>query len=284
MRSETVQEKITENGKEISISFSGDMVRALLDGRKTQMRIPITRVKGIYGGFVTEFQISDTPGYDFAMRDRRRTWNELRKDEILQRCPLGQAGDRLWGRETFCLEHQVSEAGNPPPFDDGRPVKYLYEGELGQGELSNDWKALADSCWLQPHYKATDPTPELCYDDRPSDEPTVKWKPSILMPRWASRILLYITEIRIQRVQEVTEEDARAEGLSSFSKDGTLFKFGIPDKDGFPGTDDHGWAWVEWEKSPVNAFRKIWDSLYSKKGFGWDRNPWVWVISFRKIR
>lgn len=253
MRSEISWEENKEKGKwkekERSIPFSGDMVRALLDGRKTQLRIPITRVTGIHGGIVTEFQTSDTPGYDFAMRDRRRTWNELRKDELLQRCPFGQIGDRFWVRETFCLEEERLEdlGEHRPPFDDGRPIEYIRD--------------LADQ-WVQPRYKATDPA-----------EPTVGWKPSILMPRWASRITLEITEVRVQRVQEISAKDAVSEGLDEISaRTLRVQKFGLP-----------SWEDYEYRMSPIDAYEKLWDSLFSKKGFGWDVNPWIWAIGFRKI-
>ena len=245
-----------------SILFNDEMVRALLDGRKTQLRFPITRVKGIYGGFVTDFQASDTPGYDFIMRDKRKCWNDLRKNDLLQRCPFGQIGVRLWVRETFCLEHQVSEVGNPPPFMDGRPIQYLRDGLECSPENAE--------MWLQPHYKATDPTPELCYDDRPSDEPTVKWKPSILMPRWASRITLEITDIRIERLQEITEEDAIAEGV-------------LPCPHPLSKTDECLDCYLDAGEYAC-AFLNLWNRLYAKKGLGVDVNPWVWVLTFRRVK
>jgi len=253
------------------------MVLAILDGRKTQMRIPITRVKGIYGGSVTEFQTSDTPGYDFAMRDKRGCWNELLLEDLLSRSPFGRVGDRIWVKETFCLEHAVVEEGNLPPHNDGRPIRYFDDGILV--DHKTDY-------WLQPHYKATDPTPELCYEDCDSSEPTVRWKPSIHMPRWASRIILEIMEIRVQRVQEISDEEAISEGLKALSKDGSLVKYGIPDGDGLPGTDDTGWPRVQWSPSPREAFRLLWNSIYAQKTFDFDRdwevNPWVWVISFKR--
>ncbi|MDR1889342.1 MAG: hypothetical protein LBQ81_08225 [Zoogloeaceae bacterium] len=112
----------------------------------------------------------------------------------------------------------------------------------------------------------------------------VKWAPSIHMPRWASRILLEITDVRVDRLQDITEEDAIAEGIKKLSKDnGRTWKYGIPDNDGLPGNDNHGWPWQEWCNTPIDAFRKLWDSINSARGYGWKENPWVWVIEFRRI-
>ena len=108
--------------------------------------------------------------------------------------------------------------------------------------------------WVQPHYRATDPTPELAYEDT-DGEPTVRWKPSLHMPRWASRITLEITDVRVERVQEITEKEAKAEGVLPCD----------------------GMTAVYW-------FSEAWDSLYAKKGLGWNDNPWVWVITFRRVK
>ena len=84
-----------------------------------------------------------------------------------------------------------------------------------------------------------------------------KWRPSIFMPRWASRILLEITEVRAERLQEITEEDAVAEGVKSY--------YTLPSG----------------ETTARYHFSVLWDSLNAKCGYGWDKNPWVWVISFK---
>jgi hypothetical protein len=86
------------------------------------------------------------------------------------------------------------------------------------------------------------------------------WKSSLFMPRWASRILLEITEVRAERLQEITEEDAIKEGC----------KEGIT----MPG----GHYTAKW------YFRALWDFLNAKRGYGWDKNPWVWVISFELVK
>ena len=206
-----------------SLLLTDEMVRAILDGRKTRTRRPVKPQPEeiIFEGMTASLlpPLSD--------------------------CPLGQGGDRLWVRETFCLEHQV-ESDQPPPFTDGRPIRWEFAG------MESDPEG-ADSMWLQPHYRATDPTPELAYEDS-DGEPTVRWKSSIHMPRWASRITLEITEIRVERVQEITEEEAISEGF--FPDDGV---------------------------SEVYCFSEAWDSLYAKKGLGWYANPWVWVLTFRRV-
>ena len=84
------------------------------------------------------------------------------------------------------------------------------------------------------------------------------WRPSIHMPRWASRITLEITEVRVERVQEITEEDAKTEGVNEIS---------LIDRDGY-----------------YSSFADLWDSINAKRGYGWDTNPWVWVISFDKVK
>lgn len=113
----------------------------------------------------------------------------------------------------------------------------------------------------------------------------IKWMPSIHMPREASRIILEITDIRIERLQSIAEEDAIAEGLKALRKDighPVTVKYGIPDLDGLPGDDNLGWPWQQWNASPVNAFQTLWDSAHADD-YPWDLNPWVWVVDFKNI-
>ena len=98
-------------------------------------------------------------------------------------------------------------------------------------------------------YKATD---EL------SDECT-RWRPSIFMPREAARLFLRVKNVRVERLQDITEEDAIAEGMSKTLVDGVVFI------------------------SAKGNFHVFWDSLNIKRGYGWDTNPWVWVIEFERI-
>jgi hypothetical protein len=109
----------------------------------------------------------------------------------------------------------------------------------------------------------------------------IKWTPSIHMPRAASRITLAIQSIRVERLQDITDEDAKAEGLGCITKDGKLYKYGIPDRDGLPGTDNDGWPWHEWDKDPRKAFARLWTRIYGPES--WNINPLVWVCKFRKV-
>ncbi|MCO1337108.1 hypothetical protein MO867_22550, partial [Microbulbifer sp. OS29] len=101
------------------------------------------------------------------------------------------------------------------------------------------------------------------------------WRPSIHMPRWASRITLEITAIRIQRIQDISEEDAKAEGLRWHS----LYReWGGVELHPDSRPDLPQWRWYD---NPVEAFKNLWESI---NGAGsWDQNPWVWVIEFRRV-
>jgi hypothetical protein len=114
-----------------------------------------------------------------------------------------------------------------------------------------------------------------------ADGKKTEWRyfPSIHMPRWASRLTLEITDVRVERLQDISVEDAIAEGLKAITKDGTLVKYGIPDKDGLPGTDDVGWEWFRWREDPCMAFAEIWESINGKGA--WAANSWVWVLVFK---
>ena len=103
-----------------------------------------------------------------------------------------------------------------------------------------------------------------------------KWKPSIFMPKDACRLKLRVTDISVERLQCIDESEALAEGITSFTKDGVGFKFGLD-----------GWNWSYRDKSPfmcsnaVLAYSELWESI---NGSGaWDKNPWVWVITFERI-
>ena len=98
------------------------------------------------------------------------------------------------------------------------------------------------------------------------------WKPSIHMPRWASRINLGITAVRVERLLEISDEDAIAEGLESSVQKNVLI-----DDEPFYRVGDIA------DVDPRQVFLRLWDSINYKRGFGWDVNPWVWVVEFRRI-
>lgn len=131
-------------------------------------------------------------------------------------CPYGKPGGNIWVRETFALYGM--EAEKP----ENRPIFYRADDDAKMGYH----------------------TP-----------PDIKWKPSIHMPRWASRLTLEITHVKVERVQEITKEDCIAEGIA--------------------GLEDVHAGWHQ-------PFAKLWDLAYIKRGFGWDKNPWVWAITFKR--
>ena len=205
--------------KERPILFSGPMVKAILEGRKTQTRRVVK-----WPDWVTaqdqEKLIHQTPPTGLAFYEDGPPVKRLT-------CPYGQPGDRLWVRESF------------------QPL--LVEGVKWR---DSNYKT---GVGYAPNYVATSPVIEFM-DCGHDDEITPRVTPSIFMPRWASRITLEITGVRVQRLQEISIEDALAEGIthSTFN-------------------------------APRVEYQWLWDSINAKSGLDWNKNPFVWAISFRRI-
>jgi hypothetical protein len=227
------------------------MVRALLDGRKTQTR-RICKVQPP----ATCDRLARVMSSTDRKCEGRLHWVKVddsgvgivASDERYFDCPYGVVGDRLYVRETWA-HCRLSEE----PSGERRS----YSVAVGQGD--------------RVAYCAD--------DDAPIDG---RWRPSIHMPRWASRITLEVTGVRVERLTDISEDDARAEGLKPITKDGgRTIKYGIPDRDGLPGTDDDGWPWSDWNSDPRAAFRTLWERI---NGVGsWDANPWTWVVEFKAV-
>lgn len=239
--------------KERPILFSAPMVRAILEGRKTQTRRPI-KPQPPADGYTLHTVIGSTgPQSDIG----KHRW--LLSDDVLSSefgdlfsCPYGQPGDRLWVRETWaevcgsedgvcngleCLEHY---------FD--------YRADTG-AKYPGNWPA------------------EFSRDEVPDD---IRWRPSIHMPRAASRILLEITRIRVERLQEISEEDAIAEGvLPQVWHDEEA---GGQPVTGYENYLPEGYVVLPTAKE---SFASLIKSIYGP-GF-WDRNDWMWVVDFKRI-
>lgn len=193
---------MTERG----MIFNADMVRAVLDGRKTQTRRMLTP---------RQLKMIDTAaaiGECYPLESGHQ--HENSQSYYREWCPFGGVGDRLWVRETFapglCTATTIAYRATHKPED-------LEEG------------------WYE----------------------RIKWTPSIHMPRWASRITLEITGVRVERLASVSKEDARAEGY--------------PTERATDGGNSDPWLW----------FRDLWDGLYPEQSF--KVNPWVWVIEFKRV-
>jgi hypothetical protein len=218
--------------RERPILFSAPMVRAILDGRKTQTRRLVSTREPLrfLGGRGDEadparwgwfFDGPDHHGYMVLGRGL-----DERHDHgcVSIPCPYGSPGDRLWVRETWGLHSH----GDETDWFRGSVRGVSEESLRAQYHLAlrADWGPLQDGCY---------------------------WRPGIFMPRWASRITLEITEVRVQRLQEISEDDARAEGTT-------------------PGELGGHYA----------AFSCLWDRINLKRA-PWSSNPWVWAVTFRTI-
>lgn len=250
--------------KEIPILFSTPMVQAILAGRKRMTR----RLKGLeivnespntwnhrrYGGMA----IGPHTGYKYQFWDD--TGRGYFDPGIIS--PYGKAGDILWVRE----EH----------------YQYGYWTEK-KGVKTNTGRqkwmfiSLTDEILFD--------APESYRKGRHHKDPhTAAWHKRLarFMPKSAARIWLEVTDIRVERLQDISEEDAKAEGLTCLSKDGGItYKYGIPDTDGLPGVDNTGWPWQEWRVSPSQAFKTLWEKINGPES--WNANPWVWVVSFKVL-
>ncbi|QLS66719.1 hypothetical protein [Citrobacter sp. RHBSTW-00881] len=191
--------------KERGMIFNAEMVRAILDGRKTQTR-----------------RIVKSDCMDIGEKDDGTLWPWREHDnggDYWYPCPFGEVGDRIWVRETFgdCGERLVYRADT----DDGAQCKVK------------------------------------------------RWTPSIHMPRWASRITLEITGVRVERLQNISDEDVDAEGFAGDYPTSALPAL-------FPG-EPSDWSHL----SMQDCYGVLWKSIYGEES--WQANPWVWVITFQRV-
>lgn len=222
--------------KERPLLFSAPMVQAILNGTKSQTRRLIKNPE-FFGCFT-----GDCPHLD--EKECRAAIANLFIPEFN---PFGLPGDKIWVRETWYCDHCFER--------DYRLTRKIYVGQtLTDKECEAEW---------HPHlfYRADNPE----FEDGPP-----KWSPSIHMPRWASRITLEIIEVRVERLREISEESARAEGAAPY--DPTAY-FTISEMGGAEHIAD-------WEYRA--GFAKLWNSL-AKPGATWRDNPWVAVIEFKVV-
>jgi hypothetical protein len=214
------QKSIHGTVKERPILFSAEMVRALLDGRKTMTRrvakVETCDTRPLGGG-----NVFITP---------RGCYSPRTPEEHIQYCPYGQPGDRLWVRERMRAVDLVNHGSKVAA------IRLKYEADNAESDF-------------------------IEYPERLDGTPVVGRCLACGGFREASRILLEITNVRVERVQEISEEDAKAEGSE--------------------------WIRCMDDKECLRCygcgFHALWDSINAKRGFGWDVNPWVWVVEFQRI-
>lgn len=226
------------------ILFSAPMVNALLAGRKKATR------RVVKGAIDRNFGCAMAPSEIAAEVNDRDFTN----------CPYGAPGDLLWVRETWQYADWTEDG---EPFiryraDDERRLITTSPEEWGE-KLSDIWANLSE--------------PEnYLIDGRAADR---RWRPSIHMPRWASRLTLRITDVRVQRLQEISEEDAIAEGVEgAFVEDGRYWRnYALSDEEA---------ACSPMLVSPIHSFKSLWESIYGPES--WHDDPWVWALTFEAIK
>lgn len=220
MRRQT-QRSAVDGPRERAMPFNVDMVRAILDGRKTQTR----RV-------VKPQPSNPHPGILVWKNDEHFPETTFPK-WMAERCPYGQPGNRLWVRETWAYF-----GGD----------EYLYQKEPGSVGYRAEHDGLASA-------------------------PGGRWRPSIHMPRWASRLTLEVVSVRVERLQAISEEDARAEGVERHPEP---FTSGYRNYEPEPSFES-----VTYHPTARESFASLWRSINGAES--WDANPWVWRIEFARV-
>lgn len=229
--------------KERGILFSAPMVQAILAGKKTQTRRIIKR-QPLGTNYIQKMWGKSPDGVAFGRPGHFREAGPDYPDDASddRKCPYGIVGDRLWVRETWAPLPEQEESFAMPE----------YEG--GGGDAS-----------------------KICFraDERPSNDKrgglifgVKKWRPAIHLPRWGSRITLEITNVRAERLQDISVDDARAEGV-----------------DDGPGRGSHLYPSPRAARGPlgyVSVFRELWEQINGRGS--WSSNPWVWVVEFQRVK
>lgn len=232
--------------KERPIIFSESMVRAILSGAKTQTR-----------------RVVKVRCHSICEGDDGKLWPWSEDAELAEDfwhpCPYGQPGDRLWVREKWRIGAWDEDRGAVAIdyFDGPRREWIEVPDPTLDGELFNRlWQQSTDDA----RAAGLTPDDDGRYRWAPGESPC-RWRPSIHMPRWASRITLEITDVRVERLQDISTVDALAEGVNVH-----------PDHHGKPRSSLY---------SPVQAHADLWEQINGPES--WAANPWVWVIEFKKL-
>ncbi|EPG4778512.1 hypothetical protein OQB83_001225 [Klebsiella pneumoniae] len=220
--------------KERGMIFNGEMVRAILDGRKTQTR-RIMKVQPENSELGLRRVVESKNGID----DGKYFWSQSDATGLKSRskpfaCPFGTVGDRIWVREAFRVHSRATDVAT-----------LVY-------------KASERNSWTEQTHRV----PVAVFNKPATPE---KWTPSLHMPRWASRILLEITDVRVERLNSISQEDAKAEGMELTGWRPT-----------YSDPDSGGEVWT-----PYDNFAQLWESIYGEES--WKANPWVWVIEFKRV-
>lgn len=246
--------------KERPILFSVPMVRAILDGKKTQTRRVIKQQPS--GGKIFPPNDFDRPDH-WYFRDAYYACEENDIGNYVK-CPYGKPGDRLWVREAWALGADRQGEG-----------KFFYqstdEANVVKTEMSSG---------------------VVCLGGRNKDKigHLKRWRPAIHMPRHLCRIILEIADIRVEKLQSITEEDAVTEGAREWAQNPDVN--GLEDKPRAYDNRQNDWcrhSRIADPNTPVatsrGAFAALWESINGDKpGASWKDNPYVWVISFRRIQ
>lgn len=221
--------------KERGMIFNGEMTRAILDGRKTQTRRimkvqPSEDFTPMNMALETDYKARwYTPGIvdkDGYLQPASKEVFGVSNENEGYSCPFGAVGDRIWVREAFRVHSRATDIAT-----------LVY-------------KASERNSWTEQTHRVP-----VAVCNKPATPE--KWTPSLHMPRWASRILLEITDVRVERLSSISEEDAGREGYPA-------------DPSPYGGRMDK-WLW----------FRQLWDGIYPEQSF--KHNPWVWVIEFKRV-
>lgn len=247
------------------VIFNGDMVRAILAGRKTQTRRPV-RFAGkfpqqmIKNGVVLEHAYGDGHKglglYSQAAENPEAT-------PFYTSSPFGRPGDRLYVREKWgVITHVENTHGEREKWVPNRPAKPVKEMPYGKGYFSGHIIYAADG-----NFRVD--------DEGEDDEVRFRWHPGLLMPRAASRLSLDVTGIRVEHLQDITEEGAVAEGVERVViGEGWRRYYHDPEQEA---------AGLHPTWSARDSFRSLWASLYGDEfgDEGWKSNPLVWVVDFK---
>ena len=202
--------------KERGMIFNGEMVRAILDGRKTQTRRTV------------KFPVHDKNlGCELAGNELA---GELSAGNYLNSA-FGKPGDRIWVRETWQAIHDYCD-------ENGHVDERRYARSIPR-HRGNYWHPVYEEAW----------------GNESREDREFPWRPSIHMPRWASRILLEITDVRVERLKSISDGDAIREGCST--------------------------ADMKSGDCVADVFARLWASIYGDES--WNSNPWVWVIEFKRV-